>query len=158
LNVSVDIVRLVRKHILTSRLSDGDIALERYDLSSSAERERVAGILRDLLQRPAPPGGLVWVWMAGAPRSPDGGCDAAVGEQARSFFDELDRMGVDRSRVRLVRKPDLQLGGEQERTTFETALANCSALEILLPIDRTAEELRTWIETAPATPRSSPGQ
>lgn len=146
--ISKQAVRLVRHRVLDSRLRDGDVAIERYDLSSSADRERAAALLRELIPLEAAPGGLVWLWMAGRSVSPDEGCDDTVSAQTRSFLSELERRGVDRSRLRLVRKPDLKLeSGPEARPAFEAAVARCAALDILLPVNKTPGKLREWIGT-----------
>lgn len=152
-DVSEQVLRLVRNQLLGQRLREGDIAIERYDLSSQAEREQATGLLRDLIPRGAPPGGVIWLWMAGQRVSPDGGCDERVATQTRTFLAELERSGVDRSRLRLVRKPDLTMEeGPDARRLFEAAVSRCAALDILLPVNKTASGLRTWIAADSAVP------
>lgn len=158
-DVSEKAVRLVRNQLLGRRLREGDIAIERYDLSSLAEREQATGVLRDLIPRGAPPGGVVWLWMAGPRVSPDGGCDERVATQTRTFLSELERSGVDRSRLRLVRKPDLTMEeGPDARRSFDAAVARCAALDILLPVNKTASGLRAWIAADTAIPPNQPSE
>jgi hypothetical protein len=152
-HVPPTVIHLVRDQLLASRLRDGDIAIERYDLSSPAERDRVTQLLRHLIPVGSPSAGKVWLWMAGASMSPDGGCDNRVLEQTQSFLVDLESAGVDRSRLRLVRKPDLTLGRRAEaHDAFEAATARCEVADILLPVNLGARELRTLMGVSDAQP------
>ena len=88
-----EIGRMVMRSLLRRRLADGDIAVERYDLSQTESRAAAIDLLRDLVPKdvPVPGDGRVWLWVNGPldSRRKMRGVDA--GEWIPTFRRELDR-------------------------------------------------------------------
>jgi len=57
-------LRLTRDCVLTRRLRDGPLALERYDLTVPAQRRRVIDVLEAIVP-PGSTGHPVWIWVGG---------------------------------------------------------------------------------------------
>jgi len=100
------LVELARDAVYLRRLRDGDLAVERYDLSVAAERARAIKVLEALLpQGEASPSTTLWLWVTGRldPHR------KAEGENATrylaSFRRQLEGAAFDRGRLRIVSKP-----------------------------------------------------
>lgn len=129
---------MVMRSLLRRRLADGDIAVERYDLSKAASRAAAIDLLRDLLpKRKSVPGdGRVWLWVNGPldPRRKLHGIDA--GEWIPTFRRELDRSDIDHHRVRLFNKPSLDLPtGPGRAAALDVGLARAARLEVPLSLN-----------------------
>lgn len=104
------LVALARDAVYRRRLRDGDLALERYDLSVPAERLRAIRVLEALI--PAddpPPGGRVWLWVTGRldPHR------KAEGENATTYLprfrEELKGARIAHDRLEIVSKPSTEI-------------------------------------------------
>lgn len=104
------VVALARDAVYRRRLRDGDMALERYDLSVPAERLRAIQVLEALI--PAddpPPGGRVWLWVTGRldPHR------KAEGENATTYLprfrEELKGAAIAHDRLEIVSKPSTEI-------------------------------------------------
>ncbi|MBL9022902.1 MAG: hypothetical protein JNL21_11940 [Myxococcales bacterium] len=100
------LVKVARDAVYRRRLLDGDLAVERYDLSQPAERDRAIEVLEALIGTSDPtPGGTLWLWVTGK-LDP---VRKAEGENAvrylPAFMKQLDKAAVDRSRLRILSMP-----------------------------------------------------
>lgn len=97
--------------LLQRRLEDGDIALERYDLSNENEVLRVLRLLEQLI--PDSKGGKskVWLWVTG-PLDHTQPHDIS-GENAlpylQNFRRALQKMKINHRRLEIISKPDLDV-------------------------------------------------
>ena len=108
--VAPELLSLVRDALLRRRLRDGDIALERYDLSQLEQRQRAVELLRALLPADDPaPGGTVWLWVNGRldPHR------KAEGENAVRYLPKLEAdlraAGIARDRLQILSKPATEI-------------------------------------------------
>src|SRR5262249_51549557 len=126
---------LARHAVLAARLADGDLALERYDLTKDAERAHAVALLADLLPRGhAPHGGTVFVWVHAGLVG-----DASHGPHpvpyVPRFRQELAAANIELSRVVLVVRPSLELSGGAARTrSFEAAVDRFRAATLPLSV------------------------
>ena len=104
------LVALARDAVYRRRLRDGDIALERYDLSVAAERLRAIRVLEALIPaEDPPPGGRVWLWVTGRldPHR------KAEGENATKYLprfrQELKGARIAHDRLEIVSKPSTEI-------------------------------------------------
>lgn len=107
------LVKLARDAVYRRRLRDGDLAIERYDLSQPAERDRAIEALEAIIGTSEPaPGGTLWLWVTGR-LDP---VRKAEGENATrylpSFLKQLAAAAVDRSRLRIVSMPSTDVPAE----------------------------------------------
>jgi hypothetical protein len=120
-----ELVRMVRRTVLSRRLLDGDIALERYDLTVPAERAHAIDVLADLIPASdaagsAAPGSAklpaaadvsrprVWLWVTGR-LVPGGHTGESAARYLEGFMAELARAPIDHSRLRVLGKPSFDL-------------------------------------------------
>lgn len=127
---------MVVRTIYARRLADGDLAVERYDLSDASERRRAVALLQALVPRSSVGVATtrVWLWVTG--RLSSGG--KLAGENAlahvRGFRAELERANVDIARVALFSKPAYEPPETGFCTDMESALAAHEALGIPLSV------------------------
>ena len=110
------LVRLARDTVYLRRLRDGDMAVERYDLSVAAERARAIEVLTALIPAEgAQPGGTLWLWVTGKldPHREGEGENAV--RYLPAFLAELEAAPIDRDRLRVVSKPATELPRGSER-------------------------------------------
>ena len=115
MGVPQEVVTMVTHEVCRARLKDGDLALERYDLSSVDDRQRAIALLEALI----PPGdkktsGKVWLWVTG---------DLIEGKKLQGegplehmpvFLKELEAANIDRARLELFGKPTIFIRGDAE--------------------------------------------
>lgn len=104
-------LEMTRNCVLSRRLRDGPLALERYDLTIDADRRRLIGVLEALVP-PGSEGHPIWVWV--------GGGLIEGSELVRDASDrlpqlerELSRANIERSRVIVYNRPSFRLRGHQ---------------------------------------------
>jgi hypothetical protein len=144
-NIPIETVALVRQAIYQRRLNDGDIALERYDISNPAERKRAISVLQELIPRGSS-GASVWLWVTGRMR-PD---RAFEGEDASKYIDqfriEIKTANIEESRLNMVSKPSIQLSkGKEMKRSLDDAVARFHQLHLPLSINITSEKLKQLI-------------
>lgn len=110
------------------RLADGDLALERYDLSNAADRDRAIAVLEALIPPGEPAGrGKVWLWITGKldpQRKLQGdGPLAYVG----AFRAQLQAADVDLTRLHLFAKPEIVLPRTGDRKAVLEAAIDAHA-------------------------------
>jgi hypothetical protein len=109
-DIEPSLVKLARDAVYRRRLRDGDLAVERYDLSQQGERDRAIEVLEAFIGKDdAAPGGTLWLWVTGK-LDP---MREAEGENAvrylPAFIKQLDAAAVDRARLRIVSMPSTDL-------------------------------------------------
>ena len=101
------LVRAVRNAIYRARLADGDLAIERYDLSRPKDRARAIKLLEDLIppKDPSKRTARVWLWVTG-PLDPK---KKLAGEgplrYTAAFVKEARAARIDMTRLELFGKP-----------------------------------------------------
>ena len=150
-HISEDDVELATTAIYSRRLLDGDMALERYDISQPDERAKAIEILTRILPRDGPPGegGFVWLWVTG-PLEPG---SKLRGENASAYIEAFKQQvaaaAIDTTRVRYLSKPRLELPpGKSRRGAFAMAVEQTNALDLWQSIDMNstmfAHMLSSW--------------
>lgn len=149
---------MVVRTIYARRLADGDLAVERYDLSDASERRRAIGLLEALVPRSSAGGPTtrVWLWVTGRLSSRDklAGEDALA--HVRGFRAELERANVDSARVALLSKPAYQPRESAFCADMESALAAHEALDIPLSTSLSTMDERLFTLLCPQG-RQAPG-
>jgi hypothetical protein len=109
-SLSDQALTLARDAVYRRRLRDGDLALERYDLSQAAERARAIVVLEALIgPDPQAPATTLWLWVTGRldPHR------KAEGENATrylpAFQRELEKARIDPKRLRIVSMPSTEV-------------------------------------------------
>ena len=103
-----ELVRLTRRTVLSRRLLDGDIALERYDLTAPDVRAHAIEVLTDLIPAAGSsgPGAAgttkVWLWVTGKMVGHHG---ESAARYLEGFMAELGRAPIDHARLQVVAKP-----------------------------------------------------
>lgn len=139
----------VQRALLQRRLLDGDIAIERYDISSPAERRRVGDLLEQIVPRGAPAhgGGDIWVWINGPldPHRKLRGRDAIpwVSDLRR----ELAGRPIDLDRVRLLSKPSIDLpSGVTRRAALDRAIDEAERLDLPVSLNMRTPAFRMLMD------------
>ena len=141
-----ELVALVRRALLRRRLRDGDIAIERYDLSVPADRARAIAVLGEVIPAgDAPAGGKVWLWVTGR-LDPSGHTGESAARYLEAFVAELARAPIEHARLRVLGKPDFVPPAGPERAA---ALAREAAWyrhrDLPLAVGLTTGELRALL-------------
>lgn len=113
-DIPTEAVDMARRAIYRRRLRDGDIAIERYDLSDTDDRERAINVLEELIPERGegvdPRGAHVWLWInGGLNRRLSGGRSAFL--FVPEYRGEIQAANIARRRLRLLSKPDVRIGG-----------------------------------------------
>jgi hypothetical protein len=114
-----ELVHQARDAVYRRRLRAGDLAVERYDLSVSAERKRATALLEALIPADtAEAGGTLWLWVTGRldPHR------KAQGENATKYLPlfrkQLATAKIDHARLRLVSKPAADIPTDATRSSM----------------------------------------
>ena len=129
-------VTMARRAIYRARLADGDMAIERYDISRAEERARIVRVLEELVPEGQPSeGGVVWVWVNGTGYDGHSRSGTDPLPHIPALRAELEMASVDVSRVSLLAKPSVELPREGDRrTALEAALGRHRALGIVTSV------------------------
>ncbi|MCA9609829.1 MAG: hypothetical protein KC619_29725 [Myxococcales bacterium] len=100
---------MARDAVLRRRLEDGDLALERYDLTVPAERRRAIAVLEAIVP-PGSTGHRVWLWVGGGIVEGTELVEDAS-DQLPSFRAELGRARIAHDRVIVFNRPSFRLRG-----------------------------------------------
>jgi hypothetical protein len=104
------LVKIARDAVYRRRLRDGDLAVERYDLSQPAERARAIEVLEALIgTRDPAPGGTLWLWVTGKLDPVRKGEGENAVRYLPAFMRELEEAAIDRSRLRILSMPSTDL-------------------------------------------------
>lgn len=146
-------VRMATDAVLRRRLADGDLALERYDLTVPADRRRAIALLERLIPRGAGQGHAVWLWVNGRLDERGVGGEDATAHIA-GFRAEVAAARVDVARLRYLSKPHVALARARSPAdrgrALREAVARFSALDLPLSVNLgTGPLLRLWAEGEP---------
>lgn len=146
-NISYKTIAAVRQAIYRRRLNDGDIAIERYDLSKPMERLRAINVLQELIPRSSS-GAMVWLWVTGRLRSDR----IFEGEDASRYIDqfrqEVKTANIEESRLAYVSKPSIQLPkGSTMKHALDDAVNRFSGFHLRVSINITSERLKQLLES-----------
>lgn len=131
---------LATNAILRQRLTDGDIALERYDLTQRSDRRRAIDVLERIIPAQGPhagPGHTVWLWV-------NGRLDTlgVRGEDATAYIEEfraeVARADINTARLDYASKPhvDIPRGGISARSmALRDAAGKSKALGLPLSVN-----------------------
>ena len=99
-----DLHRLLAKAIYGARLDQGDLALERYDLTNASDRQRAVDLAL-LLTKDSAQSSHLWIWVTGKldPHKKLQGENATA--YVKSFRDQLTKAGANMSRIKILSKP-----------------------------------------------------
>ena len=147
--IAPEVSQVVRDLLFRRRLRDGDLAVERYDISKPEERKRAIAMLEALIPKGEPERTKVWLWVTG-PLDPDAklqGQDAV--EWVGSLRLELEDSKVNLDRLRLLSKPSVALPTGSERVgALEDILIRYGALDLPVSVNMTTEEVQGHIRAA----------
>lgn len=126
-------VAIARRAVYAARLGDGDLSLERYDLTLESERARVIALLEELAPRGSR-GATIWVWAhAGYDGHSTRGPDPLP--HIGRFRRELRTARLARDRVRILARPSLELPRVGDRrAALEAAIDRSAAIDLPLSV------------------------
>ncbi len=141
--VSEEVLQTVFESIYRRRLADGDLAIERYDLSQPSQRARAIGVLEALIPQSDQTGSdktssgdaKIWLWVTGEldPHKKLRGEDARA--YVESFRGELEQADVDTSRLELFSKPTVELPRDGLEAAVERELSDFERLDMPMSIN-----------------------
>ena len=138
--------------IYRRRLRDGDLAIERYDLSLPSERLRAIDLLESLIPIGEDLSTTVWLWVTG-PLDDSG---KLSGQNAipwiAEFREELSRSIVDGRRIVLLSKPCISLpSGLQRKAAFEAQVDLFKQQQLPLSINLSTHAILPLLDLQPNT-------
>lgn len=148
-DVPESLLEMVRTAVLRRRLEDGDIAIERYDVSLSERRAHIIKILEVIVPFENAPSGnhRVWVWVTG-PTDQEGrwkGPNAVEG--VKMLHKELANRDIDMSRVRFISKiPSLHSPDIEQLDDFKAAVKRFNEAKIWLRFNINTKQIKALIE------------
>jgi hypothetical protein len=145
-DIPAAIVERAHDAVYRRRLADGDLALERYDVTRTDDRRRAIRVLEAIVPRDRPSaGGVVWLWIVGS-AGPFASTFAAPPDAVATLRRELADANVDLSRVRLLPRPALELpAGSSRRSVFEDHVDACSAQDLPCGVRIDSRELAALV-------------
>ena len=145
LNGATEIARLVLNELLQRRLNDGDIAIERYDISRPSERSNAIQALEDLIPIHRKPAieSRIWLWVNG-PLKQDRklqGTDAT--RWVPEFQHEIQAASIDHNRLRLFSKPSVDLPkGPGRKEALDRAIIRFKGMDLPLSLNMRTDAFR----------------
>ncbi len=138
LETSVELENFLVSEICRLRLLDGDIALERYDLSNPVEVNRALELLQRIIPRGEPGSTRVWLWVTGKllPGKTLQGEGALA--YAETFWNSVRNLPINTDRLLLLNKP-VEVPGPD----FTGRLEAYDRSSLHLSIDAGIERLRS---------------
>ena len=143
-------IALARDAIYRRRLLDGDIAVERYDLSQASERRRGIALLERLVpgEDGTTTGHVVWLWVTGPLES-----NAHLGVDATAYFADfraqVEGANIDMSRVRFLSKPHVVLPSSGRGPALVREAERLRSLGLPLSVNLATGMLERAIASAP---------
>ena len=131
--------------VLKRRLEDGDIALERYDISKDSEISRVVKLLEALIPEGYPGSHKVWIWINGP--LDHSVSDRISGTGPLAFLPQfqriLDRSNIHLASLRLLAKPDLTKPMDQAQIhSLHRALSEYAKFKVYNSLNLTSHQVR----------------
>lgn len=134
--IDAELAQMVTRVVYRARLRDGDLAIERYDLSSASDRARAIALLEQLIpseRSEGEPDSKVWLWVTGRldPKKKLQG-EGPLDHVAR-FREEIAAAKIDVARLELFGKPTerLPVKGSDRRAKLEELIAEYRAVGLL---------------------------
>lgn len=130
-------VALARRAIYRRRLADGDLAIERYDLTRRDERDRAIAVLEAIIPQEGeqvPGEGRLWLWV-------HGGLDArgVSGRDAAGFIErfrgEVAEANVNVDRLDYLSKPHVRIGGQHVAAQLDAMARRYQGLDLPLSLN-----------------------
>jgi hypothetical protein len=144
LEISDQTAHLVMTEVFRRRLEDGDLAIERYDVSLAQERARAVRVLEALIPKGAGVAtSKVWLWINGT-LDPN---EKLRGEGPLAYVPlfrrELAAASIDLTRLRLFAKPSHFLRGTMadRLQTLESQLSEYERLDLTMSVSTPAPVL-----------------
>jgi hypothetical protein len=142
-NISKKAISLARRAIYARRLEDGDMAIERYDISSPNERNRAINLLEELIPKKSGHGRKIWLWITGPGDREDFTKRKDASEYIDDFLHEIKKRNVNLLRLRFVSKPSVKLPtGKNRRKFFEEIVDRYSKLGLSISLDIDSHKLK----------------
>lgn len=146
-SVHPEVVYMTTQVIYKRRLQDGDLAIERYDLSQPQERTRAIKILEAIIPKGNTQKSMVWLWVTGSLSNKG----ELVGQDATTWVDlfrqELDASKVNGGRVVLFSKPSIDLpSGRFRQASFDANVQQFEQLGMPMSVNVTTETLAPLID------------
>ena len=130
-------IAIARRAIYRRRLADGDLAVERYDLTRRDERQRAIRLLETIIPREgeAVPGeARLWLWVHGGLDARGvGGRDAAP--FIERFRGEVADANVDIHRLDYLSKPHVRIGGQHVAAQLDAMARRYQGLDLPLSLN-----------------------
>ncbi|MBW2457776.1 MAG: hypothetical protein JRI68_24945 [Deltaproteobacteria bacterium] len=143
------LIKLARNAVYHRRLRDGDLAIERYDLSVPAERDRAIEVLETFIPAGAGPGPTLWLWVTGRlDRSGKAGENAV--RYLPAFRKRLANAKIESSRLRVVSKPATELPTGADRVkAFRSDSQWYRHRDLPYAVKISTSQLRQLVQAAP---------
>jgi hypothetical protein len=144
---------LLIREIYSRRLADGDLALERYDLSNSKERQRAIHVLELIVPESSTGDSVVWLWVTG----PMQNYKTFQGKNAIPYIEqfkaEVEKANINNQRLRFISKPDYKLAqGQGKYQALSKALLLYNKIGVPLGLNMQTAEYRKIVEIMNNTP------
>ena len=148
-DLPAEAIDLARRAIYRRRLRDGDIAIERYDLSKDDDRERAIHVLEELIPERGEGvergGHRVWLYVnGGLNRRLTGGRHAFL--FVPEYRTEIQAANIDRRRLRLLSKPDMRIGGRNLALKLDHHARRYRELDLPLALNLSTGRLKRLID------------
>ena len=136
-----NIIAAIRRILYRKRLSGGDIAIERYDLSDRGERKRAINVLEELIPKGSS-GAAVWLWVTGRllkNRTMQGEDASAYISQ---FQKEIRNSNINESRLRFVNKPSFQIKKNNPKQSLKESVEQFRQLDLYESVNLNSKQLK----------------
>jgi len=141
-----EVVAMTTQVIYRRRLQDGDLAIERYDLSMRKERARAINVLESIVPKSDGQHTLVWLWVTG----PLNNKGELIGQDAtrwiNQFRSELAESNANGGRIVLFSKPSIELPlGSFRQASFDSYVQQYKRLAMPMSVNLNTESLAELI-------------
>jgi len=142
--ITEDIAELVMSRIYKRRLRDGDLAIERYDLSNAKDRNRAIKVLEAILPKgEREPASRVWLWVNGKldPKKKLQGEGPL--QYMPTFREEIAKAKIESSRLEFLAKPTIFVRGsdDERRAIIEKNLPRFQGAGVMMSVSSPAPSL-----------------
>ena len=142
-----EIASMTTQVIYRRRLQDGDLAIERYDLSQRKERARAINVLESIVPKSDERRTLVWLWVTG----PLNNKGELTGQDATRWIDqfrsELAESNANGGRIVLFSKPSIELPlGSFRQASFDAYLQEFEQLAMPMSVNLSTKSITPLFE------------
>ena len=147
LNIAPNFIFKCTKAIYKRRLEDGDIAIERYDLSNAVDCARATSLVEALVPEGEQGTTKIWIWVTG-PLHAKG---KLTGKDAMPWVEKfklrLEAANVNLQRIKLFSKPSVSLpSGATRSSVFNTQLRAFRDANMPMSINLSTKAIQKLIE------------